>query len=122
MNKHTVRWVPDEARWVPTSGGFKVDDDGLSTFAHRLLTEVGRGPADVGAHEKPATVFTLSVGAVVDAGARARPDPQPIPETIGHAHVLVTFPDSSQQRRVLNRLCLCSGAIWGVESLPAPPT
>lgn len=122
VNKDTVRWDVEEARWVPTSGGFKVDDDGLSTFIHRRLTEAGQGPANVGASERPATVFTLSVADVSVAGADVHPDPQPVPEAIGHAHALVTFPVHAERRRVLGRLCMSARVIWGLETLPPSPT
>ena len=122
VNKDTLRWDLEEARWVPTSNGFKVDKDGLSAFIRRRLTEAGQGPADVGASEKPATVFTLSVSDVNVAGAKAHPDPQPVPEAIGHAHALVTFPVQAESRRVLGRLCRAARVIWGVERLPPRPT
>lgn len=120
INNATASWDGNLRRWLPSTGGFKIDPDGVSVYRAHVLSVAGFGPADVTGTKKTAAVFEVAVHQVRAESLGVVGDPQPAPDRLGAAHALITFPveGPAAKKRRLRRLLGQARIVHGFELWP----
>lgn len=119
-NPHCVTYDGNLQRWVPRTGGFAIDDDGVSVYLERVLAANSLGPADVAAAGR-GVVAAVVVRNIREAEVGVMRDPiEPVTSPIDPAHALMTFaPAISRNRRKRNLKQAIEHAeiVWGESEL-----
>lgn len=119
-NRDCVTFDDNLKRWVPRTGAFAIDADGVSVYVEAVLQADGLGPADVAAAGR-GVVAAVVVGDVRRAGLGIVRDPiSPAAVPIDPAHALMTFDPSvsrNRRKRDLKRAIEHAQIVWGASQL-----
>ena len=120
INDATKTWDGNLRRWLPSTGGFKIDPDGVSVYRAQVLAAAGLGSADVAGTRKVAAVFEVTAHEARAESLGVVCDPQPATGPLGAAHALVTFPVEglAAKKRRLRRLLGQARIVHGLELWP----